>query len=440
MNKHRLKSYSCGAFLISLISLGLIPGSSVQARPIASSTLPTVASSPSDTASNALTPASSASDEQTNLHLFALEKQLFSEEYTSETVNQRLDRLDRFVLGSVQAGSVSKRLNRLMMDIPTVQSAAPKLARETAKTASRQQDNSGVNDSSSPASNAADYASANPAANAAANSSANVATNPVSNPSSNLSSGQDKDYSDTAPSAASSGANSGVSGEDYPTVDALEQAILGHTEEKQPLPMRLATLEQKAFGKPSPSTDDLALRVDRLKNYERSKNGGEEYLAQSPPTFATNQPVQTLSVTAKLDLIEKVVFAKTYAKDGVISRLNRLEKAVFPAKPLETFASVPARVNRLMTSLQIREPGDANRLAQNGFNSVPVFADQNSGRATNGQMSSHHSFLHKLGKLASVLGESALMSMGSGMGGMGGMGGGYPGMYGGGMYNRGMMY
>jgi hypothetical protein len=101
-----------------------------------------------------------------------------------------------------------------------------------------------------------------------------------------------------------------------------------------------------------------------------------------------------------------------------------------------------------MASLQINEAGDANRLAQNGFNGAPVFADANSGRATK----VHHSFLHKLGKIASVVGEGALMSMGSSMmGGGGGHLGGYPGgmypggmygggMYGGGMGNRGLMF
>jgi hypothetical protein len=364
-------------------------------------------------------------DEQVNLHLFALEKQLFSEEYTSETVNQRLDRLDRFVLGGVQSGSVTKRLNRLVMDIPTAQSSAPKLAPETAESASTQSTSPGINQSS--------------------------------NPPSNYTSGQNQNYSDTPSSSSASSspysqagsnadASNGGSSEDYPTVDALERQILGHTQENLPLTTRLANLEQKAFGKPGASTDDLALRVDRLKSYERSKNGGEEYLAQNPPAFAANQPVQTLSVTAKLDMIEKVVFAKTYSKDGVVSRLDRLEKAVYPSKPVETFASVPSRVNRLMISLQINGTGDANRLAQNGYSSVPMFSDPNSGRATN--VKTRHSFLHKLGKIASVVGEGALMSMGSSM--MGGYGG-YPGyggmnggMYGGGMSpygaNRGFMF
>jgi hypothetical protein len=322
------------------------------------------------------------------------------------------------VFGSVQTGSVAKRLNRLLMDIPTVQQSTPSLTRETAEPAT-----------------------------AASNSLSPARSSGPSNSSvlQGLPGAQSSSHSTTYDfdSNASDAGNS----EDYPTVDALEKQILGHTEENLPLPQRLNNLEQKAFGKPGDSTDDLALRVDRLKNYERSQGGGEEYLAQSPPAFSSSQPVQTLSVTAKLDLIEKVVFAKTYPKDGVVSRLNRLEKAVFPSKPIETFASVPARVNRLMTSLQINEAGDADRLAQNGFTSAPIFADQNSGRAMSMHGQTHHSFLHKVGKIASLIGESAFMSMAGG----GMYGGGYPygggmngGMYGGGMspygYNRGLMF
>jgi hypothetical protein len=423
MSKNKLKSYSCAMFLMNIIALNFsvpsVHATSVEASNSSfsdssnnSTTTPTTpTTTPTATSSNP------ATNEQINLHLFALEKQLFSEEYTSETFNQRLNRLDRFVLGSVQPGSVTKRLNRLVMDIPTAQSSAPKLAPETAQSASEQPISSGESRSS--------------------------------NPTSNFAPGQNSNYSDSSPSSSYFSSDTGAesnsgSREDYPTVDALERQILGRTEETLPLSTRLANLEQKAFGKPSASSDDLALRVDRLKSYERSKNGGEEYLAQSPPTFAANQPLQTLSVTAKLDMIEKVVFAKTYPKDGVVSRLNRLEKAVYPSKPVETFASVPARVNRLMASLQINETSDADRFAQNGFSSAPVFTDPNSGRATN--VKAHHSFLHKLGKIASVVGEGALMSMGGGgmmMGGYPGMYGGYPGyggMYGGGMspfgYNR----
>ena len=125
MIKNKLKSYSCAVFLINAVALNLLVPSAAHAASVAASnssgsmTASTASATSSVSTASATSTSSSnpLTDEQINLHLFALEKQLFSEEYTSETVNQRLDRLDRFVLGSVQPGSVTKRLNRLVMDI-----------------------------------------------------------------------------------------------------------------------------------------------------------------------------------------------------------------------------------------------------------------------------------------------------------------------------------
>lgn len=337
---------------------------------------------------------SSLSPAQTNSDLSSLEKRLFDEIDSSETVEQRLDRLERFVFGSVRTGSPADRLNRLMMDMPNT------------STATDAESNSGTQ----PTANTAPGAQSNAPQNAQTNESTSQTTPAMS-----------------APAPQQGGGGNG----DYPTVTALEKAILGHPEENLPLPTRLSKLEQKAFGKAT-NSNDLAARVDRLKNYEREHNlDGEQYLSRSAPVFASRQPTQTLSITAQLDQIEKVVFAKTYPSDGIVSRLDRLEKTVFPEKPVETFASVPSRVSRLIRVLGIGDSNDANRLAarnnsysqsQNYSYSPPAFSDQNQTTAMQQKSKSRHPFLHKLGHVLGQIGEEGLMSMGGGMMGGGMMG------------------
>jgi hypothetical protein len=326
-----------------------------------------------------LTPAQEA---QVGTQLTDLEKRLFSEVYTTDTVEARLSRLEKFVFGGVWKGSITKRLSRLTMDIPpAAQAATPANAGTPAAASSTSSGStSGANDSSG------------------------------------------------------GGSDDEPSGEDYPTIDALEKAILGHTDQQLSLNKRLDNLEIKAFGKASPPNSDFALRVDKLKQYERAKGGGnDDYLAQETPTFMSSQPVQTLPITSQLDMLEKVVFAKTYPKDGVVSRIDRLEKTVYPSKPLDSFSSVPKRVTRLEQSLQINSASDTSRVASSsyvgGSNNAPTFQD-----TRQPQQKSHHSFLHKLGSVIGTIGEAAAMSMGSGM-----MYGGYPG-YGGYGYGGGPMY
>lgn len=347
-----------------------------------------------------LTPAQEA---QVCIQLTQLEKRLFFEVHTTDTVDQRLGRLEKFVFGGVRKGSITTRLNRLTMDIPPMTPSSS----ATASTASA----SSAGASAAPTSTASSVSSSGGAGGA---------------------------------SSAGSSDSDGPSGEDYPTIDALEKAILGHTNQNLSLNKRLDNLEVKAFGKASAPNADFALRVDRLKAYERSKSGGnDDYLAQGTPTFVSGQPAQTLPLTSQLDLLEKVVFAKTYSKDGVVSRLDRLEKTVYPNKPLDSFSSVPTRVARLEHDLQINNAGDTDRIASSyggdyagGGSYVPAFQDPRQQ-----QKSAHHSFLHKLGSVLGTIGEAAAMSIGSSMmyGGYGYPGygygyGGYPGgMYGGGM-------
>jgi hypothetical protein len=59
---------------------------------------------------------------------------------------------------------------------------------------------------------------------------------------------------------------------DYPRITRIEQQILGRTYPNDPVKVRLARLEQKAFGAVS-STDDLGGRTDALAQYAKFFNG-----------------------------------------------------------------------------------------------------------------------------------------------------------------------
>ena len=322
------------------------------------------------------TPLNAQTSLSTSGELSVLERHLFTKAFSTDTLEQRLNRLDIFVFGHIRSGSDSKRLNSLMIDVGTVH--GDDALEDVEQTASA--------------------------------------------PESKL--------VKTADSASIG----------YPTVSALEKAILGHTENSLPIQQRLANLEIKAFGKESAATGDLATRVDRLKQYEAIQNeNNDDYLASpSPITMKTSAPPQSLDISSQLNLLEKDVFAKTYSHDGIISRLDRLEKAVYPAKPIETFSSVPERVGRLMSALGIQNsPSDRPVVAAKPTHAVSIPTPEFSYPLNNGdgiESSSgaerHSSFLHKVGSVLGGIGEAAAMTLGSGMYypgyGYGGMYGGYP--------------
>ena len=60
-----------------------------------------------------------ANTDKIDSELSTLETRFFSQTYPSDTVSQRLDRLDQLVFGRVRHGSTETRMSSLLMTIPS---------------------------------------------------------------------------------------------------------------------------------------------------------------------------------------------------------------------------------------------------------------------------------------------------------------------------------
>ena len=298
--------------------------------------------------------------------LSAFEDRFFAHTFSDESDTHRLDRIERVVYGNRRSGDVQQRLSRLMMNVPVITSST-----------------------STPTS-----ASATQVANA------------------------DSPDDDDDPATPEESYN------DYPTVTALEEQILHKTYEQLTVQQRLSQLETKAFGQPSTSKD-LAARVDNLRQYVASKNNlNENYLTDSS---SFSQPLQEGSIESEVSQMEQEVYGKTYGRDTLISRLNRLDNTVFAGQPPQTFTPITLRVNKLWSALQ---PKFSTPQTNYKYQYQTAQKDDDNKKPGHPIWKKIGHFVEGVGMVA---GEAAgAAAAGSMMGyGYGGYGFGYPGYFGG---------
>ncbi len=349
----------------------------------------------------------------------ALEMRFFAHNYSTETLDKRLDRLDNFVFGVRRTGSDQERIAALVNTVPDLLESSVKTPDQSTS---------------------------------------------QSDKTSNSIAGGDNSQSDENNKADN------VPPGNYPTVTSLEQQILGQTYENTPVQQRLARLETKVFGKPS-QADDLSGRVDSLEQYLNSQNTQRQAYTtpQQVPTkwnsqsSGLTQPVgltQPLGLTQQVSNLEMRILGEVHRKDKLTSRLSRLEKKVFPHQPPETFAPIAARINRLQAAVP-----ESNQNTASKDNNLPVnnhsenigeiqpFTSSSSSAApyqpynqqssntdtfnTSNNPPKKHSFLHKLGQVVDGAGSIAIRTLGSmsvgsyygnyGYGGYSGYGSAYPG-------------
>lgn len=316
------------------------------------------------TQSNVAAATSSGTRPSVKDQLSAFEERFFANTFADESDSKRMDRIERVVYGRRRSGDTQQRLSRLMMDVPVI-----------AEPANSQR--------------------------------SQIAAAPTNN---------EVDQDPASPEQAYN---------DYPTVTALEEQILGRTYEQLPVQQRLAQLEVKAFGQAS-SSNDLAGRVDRLRQYVASKNNlNENYLQDNGPNFS--QGLQTGSIESQITEMEQEVYGKTYGRDTLISRLNRLDNTVFAGQPPQTFTPITMRVNKLWSVLQPKFTAP-----QTAYKYAPPQQTNDDDKKKEG-----HPIWRKIGHFVEgvgmVAGEAAgAAAMGTAMGygyGYGGYGWGYPGFY-----------
>lgn len=111
------------------------------------------------------------------------------------------------------------------------------------------------------------------------------------------------------------------------------------------------------------------------------RGGSLNQLAYSPRTMPptggpSSMPQQTMSsvpptapqrggLNQQLDALEKQILGKTYSKDGMPARLDRLEKTVFPQQANLSQVSLPERVSRLLSVVPAaqQQPQPQQRIA-----------------------------------------------------------------------------
>lgn len=189
----------------------------------------------------------------------------------------------------------------------------------------------------------------------------------------------------------------------YPIVNNLEQKVLGKEYKNVDINQRLATLEQQVFKKTY--NDDLNARVDRLRQAvmpERVAYGGGEDedsdnlsdalpQANNPSGYAADIPdlrQQGLSdgsdsddyspssdITVPLSALERSILRKSFPNDTVSNRLARLELMVFNS----TFSDDDerARFDRIASAYQAKKSSrkyDNNRFSQHMATAMEVGA------------------------------------------------------------------
>jgi hypothetical protein len=164
----------------------------------------------------------------TSATISKMEVRLLDHDYKTDTEDERLSRLEKFVFGGPESGTDKERVDRLTAAIvPTAPTAADAAAADASKTTTKTTTKTAVK--------GVDKAAGKGSAK----------DTPVA--------------SATAPATKYDPSDFGS----YPRVAQLEQQFFNKTFTSDPLPVRVSRLETKEFGKPEPN-EDLCDRMDRL--------------------------------------------------------------------------------------------------------------------------------------------------------------------------------
>lgn len=246
-----------------------------------------------------------------------LETRFFEHAYASDTMSNRLARLEKMIFGEAKEGSDSDRLAALLNAVPQTVADSPKGSNTFPGAPAESQIAAGDRSGQAQQSDNADSGD-----------------------------GQDRlDGQDPA---------GGQSAEDYPRVTEIEKSLLGKAYPNEPIRQRLDQLELKAFGKAT-SNADLADRVDRLEQYAERKSGSDRgRLAGAGPQFDLSQePVQSAPIEAKVSWLEMQILGHTNPHTPMIERLRPLEKAMFPTDPNDIHGSIPEQVHMLIGAVEL---------------------------------------------------------------------------------------
>ena len=220
---------------------------------------------------------------QTSKTLSTIENNLYGIEYTNQSDNARLDRIEETVYGEKKSGSIKSRLADLDKDIASEQMGKEVTPRKYAFT-------NGEDDKDN-------------------------FYSPKTQQNQQLA--QQQDYYEPEEKADPN--------IEYPVINSLEQTAFGKSYKQMEIKTRISNLEKQAFRK-TYTDDDLATRVDRLKEkfaYNMPKSSDEayfshndyyqdeSYLADNPQTqypdnYQSNQNVKKENYNKSVNQKDKV--------------------------------------------------------------------------------------------------------------------------------------
>ena len=271
---------------------------------------------------------------KTSQELSRIENNLFGIEYSKQTDNERLSRIEEHVYGEAKTGSIKSRLTALSNDAATNlmgQEITPKR-----DTFDEEEDNFNNN---------------------------------------RLAQKTEEYIEPDNPKI------------DYPVVNEIEEQIFGKTYKNLDINTRISKLEKEIFKKNY--EDALSERVERLKNkisYNERKDNTEEknyyYDEQnnyfSPDTLAQNsestfyhsqrgdeidKKIADRDFRSKLNKLEKNIFKQSFSNDTINNRLSRLESSIFHSN--FTNDSEMIRLKRISSAVNAQK--SAKKYDSNGF-------------------------------------------------------------------------
>ena len=260
------------------------------------------------------------------------EQGLFSQTYEQEPLSNRLTRLEVNLFGQAQSGSDAERKQYVLSVLKSLPrswktpSSPDGMTDDSTNTPSNNPDNQAANSNQPP-----------------------TATSQAAPPQ------RPKDATD------------------YPTVTALERALLGRGFVNDDISVRLSRLETKAFGAPTPNRA-LADRVDRLlakyPTMPNNKSTAPEVVSsplQNIPSDPSQFSPSSLDVYTKVGAMEQTMLTSPVDPNLLLTeRLDHLEQQAYG----RTFSgeSIDTRVNRLMRQFQTggsRQSGMAPNISPN---------------------------------------------------------------------------
>ena len=330
----------------------------------------------------------------TDPNIVKLEKRFFEHDYPKDTTEARIERLEKMVFGEAKTGPIQERLSSLMSVVPATDSVSP--AAKSTQSEERQ-----------------------PSRYDTARTSSDVPTADV------------KDFDD-APAApvgnypAISAIETKVFGREFndetarKRLDRLETKVFGKTSGMDDMTERMDRLKMKTgidVAKQAPTGSDWAddddfsfdntpkrtsppltytndgdatsfsgrnLRQDMQRSFGMPSTPTMGVAPQSAPDYRNRNdyayqspnavPAQeaTGGLNSQVSHLEQLIFGKSYAKDSLPARVNRLELTLYPQQPLAVTTPLPERVKRMLGTVPGAVP---NSSPNRGYSAQPQIAE-----------------------------------------------------------------